>query len=443
MGRPVVAIIGRPNVGKSTLFNRIVGSRIAIVEDTPGITRDRLYASTDWNAREFVLVDTGGITPNRDDPLTAQIKLQADVAIEEADVIVFVVDVTEGLTSDDIDVAEMLRRTDKPVLLASNKADNTGLEQESLEFYSLGLGNVYPISSVQGRGVADLLDEIVNALPEEKEADDLSEDAIKIAIIGRPNVGKSSLLNAIVKEERSIVSNIPGTTRDAIDTYFKHGDQDIVLIDTAGIRRAGKVQQSVEYYSVLRAARAIERCDIALLVIDADEGLSDGDKRVAGYANEAGKALVIVVNKWDLMKGKGIAMRKFAEDMRSEAGFISYATIVFASAKTGRGIGNVLDSAIQAAQNHAMRLSTSEVNRIIHDAVDQHPFIRRGKQFKVYYATMPVVKPPTIAIFANDPSMMHFSYIRYLENQVRKEYPYEGTPIRIQIRKAEGKTKSG
>lgn len=441
MANTVVAIVGRPNVGKSTLFNRIVGRRIAIVEDTPGITRDRLYSIADWNGKDFVLIDTGGIIINEEDPLTVQVRAQANIAMEEADVIVFLVDVTQGLMPDDIDVAEILRRANKPVLLAINKSDNVKLEREGVEFYSLGLGEIFPISAMQGHGVADLLDKIVESFPNEESEGAYPEDTIKIAIIGRPNVGKSSLLNAIVKEERSIVSDIPGTTRDAIDTYFKHGDQDIVLIDTAGIRRAGKIQASVEYYSVLRAVRAIERADVALVLVDANEGLSDGDKRVGGFADVAGKALVIVVNKWDLMKGKGITMRRFAEDMRKETGFMAYAAIVFASAKSGRGVKDILDAAIQAAQNHALRLSTGEINRIIHDAVDSHPYNHRGKQLKVYYATMPVVKPPTITIFTNDPTLMHFSYTRYLENQVRKEYPYEGTPIRIQVRKAEGRPK--
>lgn len=441
MSNTIVAIVGRPNVGKSTLFNRIVGQRIAIVEDTPGITRDRLYSTAEWNGKEFVLIDTGGIILNEDDPLTAQVRLHADIAMEEADVIIFMVDVTQGVMPDDIDVAEILRKTDKPVILAVNKSDNRKLEQEGVEFYSLGLGEVVPISSIQGTGVADLLDKVVESFPSSESQAVFPDESIKIAIIGRPNVGKSSLLNTIVKEERSIVSNIPGTTRDAIDTYFHHDDNDIVLIDTAGIRRSGKVQQSVEYYSALRAIRAIERADVALLVIDADEGLSDGDKRVGGYADEAGKALVIVVNKWDLMKGKGITMERFARELRDQTGFMAYAAIVFASAKSGRGVNGILDSAIQAAQNHALRLSTGEINRIIHDAVDQHPLNIKGKQFKVYYATMPAVKPPTVTIFTNNPKMMHFSYARYLENQIRKEYPYEGTPIRIKARKAEGRPK--
>lgn len=437
MANPVVAIVGRPNVGKSTLFNRLVGRRVAIVEDTPGITRDRLYAEAEWIGREFTLVDTGGMILNDKDPLTAQVRTQAEVAMSEADVIVFLVDVTEGVCPSDIEVADLLRRTKKPVLLAVNKVENERQEREALEFYSLGLGEIYPVSAVQGYGVAELLDKVVENLPAIPQAESYPEDAVKIAIIGRPNVGKSSLLNAIVQEERAIVSDIPGTTRDAIDTYFEHEGQPIVLIDTAGIRRAGKIQRSVEYYMVLRAVRAVERADVTLLLIDASEGITDGDKRVGGFSHEAGRALVIVVNKWDMMKGTGVTMKEFAKIVRNDAPFLSYAPLVFASALHGTGVREILDSAIVAAQNHAMRLPTGEINRIIGDAIDAHPLTQRGKQFKVYYATMPAVKPPTVVLFANDPTLLHFSYERYLENQIRKHYPYEGTPIRIQARKAE------
>ncbi len=424
-------------MGKSTLFNRLVGKRIAIVEDTPGITRDRLYADSEWVGREFVLVDTGGMILDDKDPLTQQVRIQAQIAMEEADVIIFVVDVTEGSTPADIEVADLLRRANKPVLLAVNKVENERQEREAVEFYALGLGEIFPISSIQGYGVADLLDKVVENLPETEKGDIYPEDAIRIAIIGRPNVGKSSTLNAIVEEERSIVSDIPGTTRDAIDTFFEHEGQPVVLIDTAGIRRAGKVQQSVEYYSVLRAVRGIERADVAMLITDAAEGLTDGDKRVGGLANEAGKASIIVVNKWDLVKG--VQMHDYAQTIRKDAPFLSYAPIVFTSAHTGRGIRDALDTAILAAQNHALRLPTGEINRIIQDAVDSHPLTHRGKQFKVYYATMPAVKPPTIVLFVNDPDMMHFSYERYLENQIRKVHSYEGTPIRIFARRAESR----
>ena len=437
MPNSIVAIVGRPNVGKSTLFNRLVGRRIAIVEDTPGITRDRLYADAEWVGREFVVVDTGGMILDDKDPLIQQVRFQAEIAMEEADVIIFIVDVTEGATPADIEVADLLRKADKPVLLAVNKADNQRQEREAVEFYSLGLGDIFPISSIQGYGVADLLDKVVESLPENPWEDSYPEDAIRIAIIGRPNVGKSSTLNAIVKEERSIVSSIPGTTRDAIDTLFEHEGQSVVLIDTAGIRRAGKLQQSVEYYSVLRAVRGIERADVAMIITDASEGLADGDKRVGGLADEAGKASVIVVNKWDLVKG--VQMHHYAMTIRNDAPFLAYSPIAFTSAKTGRGIHDALDTAIVCARNHAMRLPTGEINRIVQDAVDSHPLSQKGKQFKIYYATMPTVKPPTIVLFVNDPDMLHFSYERYLENQIRKIHPYTGTPIRIFARKAESR----
>ncbi|MBP6963243.1 MAG: ribosome biogenesis GTPase Der [Armatimonadetes bacterium] len=439
----IVAIVGRPNVGKSTLFNRLVGRRIAIVEDTPGITRDRLYAEAEWNGREFVLIDTGGMILGDEDPLISQVRRQADIAMEEADVIVFVTDVREGMTSADIEVADLLRRSRKPVLLAASKADNEKQERDAAEFYSLGLGEVFPISSIQGHGVADLLDKVIENLPPEAEPEGIPEEAIRIAIIGRPNVGKSSMLNAVLQEERAIVSDIPGTTRDVVDTLFEHEGQPVVLIDTAGIRRAGKVQRSIEYYCVLRAVRAIERADVVLLLIDANEGITDGDKRVGGYAHEAGKAAVIVVNKWDLAKRRGVSMKQFAAKLRDEMVFMPYAPIVFASATEGMGVRESLDSAVLAAQSHTMRLSTGEVNRLIHDAVDSHPHTHKGRQLKVYYVTMPAVKPPTIILFVNDPEMLHFSYRRYLENQIRKAYPYEGTPIRIFARKAEGERGRG
>ena len=437
MANPVVAIVGRQNVGKSTLFNRLVGKRIAIVEDTPGITRDRLYAAGEWIGREFTLIDTGGMVLNEKDPLIQQVRAQAEIAMDEADVIVLLVDVTEGMTPPDIEVADLLRRAKKPVLLAVNKVENPRQEREAVEFYSLGLGEIYPISSMQGYGVAELLDKVIESLPAPHEEEPYPEEAIKIAIIGRPNVGKSSILNAIVQEERAIVSEIPGTTRDAVDTLFQYEEQPIVLIDTAGIRRAGKIQRSVEYYSVLRAVKAIERADVAFIVIDAFEGILDGDKRVGGLANDAGRASVLVVNKWDLRKGQGVSMKDYAGLIRKDAPFLKYAPIVFVSAKERWGIAGALDSAIIAAQNHALRLPTGEINRVIQDAVDSKPLTQKGKQFKVYYSTMPAVKPPTIVLFTNDPNMLNFSYQRYLENQIRKHQSYEGTPIRIYARKAE------
>ncbi|MCE5199203.1 MAG: ribosome biogenesis GTPase Der [Armatimonadota bacterium] len=439
MDKPLVAIVGRPNVGKSTLFNRIVGRRIAIVEDTAGITRDRMYAEAEWNSKEFVVIDTGGITLDERDPLKTQVTVQAQVALDEADVILLMVDAVAGVTPSDEDIANHLRGSSKPVFIVANKADNQVRDADSAEFYALGLGELYPISALNGRSVADLLDGVVKALPEEGTESPYPEDAIKIAIIGRPNVGKSSLMNAIIGEKRMIVSDIPGTTRDAVDTVVQRGDQTLVLVDTAGIRKAGKIQGSIEYYTVLRAVRAMERADVAMIVIDAFDGLRDGDKRVAGFAHEAGRACVVVVNKWDLLSEED--MHKFADDVRRQIPFLSYAPIVFTSAVTGMGVVAAVDTAIDAASNHAMRISTGELNRIIQNAVDAHPYARKGKELRVKYVTMPDVKPPTIILFVNDPELAHFSYVRYLENQIRKEYSYEGTPLKIIVRKAKKERK--
>ena len=434
MDKPIVAIVGRPNVGKSTLFNRVVGRRIAIVEETPGITRDRIYAESDWNGRQFVVIDTGGILLNEQDPLRVQVTIQAQIAVEEADLLLFMVDATEGIHPADEEVADSLRGTAKPVLLVANKADNEATEQEAAQFHALGIGDVYPISALNGRTVADLLDAVVEALPEAPEEEQYPEDAIRLAILGRPNVGKSSLLNAILGEERVIVSEIPGTTRDAVDTVVTRGDNTVVLIDTAGIRRSGKIQGSVEFYTVLRAVRAMERADVALVVIDAGEGLLDGDKRVAGFAHEAGRACVVVVNKWDLRRGESTS--EFAENVRIQIPFISYAPVVFTSAVEGSGVGGVLDTALDAAANHAMRIPTGELNRLLQDAVDKHPYARKGRDLRIRYATMSGVKPPTIVVFVNDKDLVHFSYARYLENEIRRLYTYEGTPIKLIFRRA-------
>jgi len=433
MDKPLVAIVGRPNVGKSTLFNRIVGKRIAIVEDTAGITRDRIYAEADWNGREFVVIDTGGILLNERDPLRAEVTVQAQVALDEADVVLFMVDAVTGATPADEEIADRLRVGSKPVLVVANKADNDARDREASEFHELGLGEVYAVSALNGRSVADLLDAVVNVLPQEVGEARYPEDAIKIAIIGRPNVGKSSLLNAILGENRVIVSETPGTTRDAIDTVLSRGDETIVLIDTAGIRKAGRIQGSIEYYTVLRAVRAMERADVAMVIVDASDGLCDGDKRVAGFAHEAGRACVLVVNKWDLCAGR--PMPGFASDVRRQIPFLDYAPIVFTSAVNGTGVAEAVDTALDAAANHAMRIPTGELNRLLQDAVDSHPYSRKGKELKVRYATMSEVKPPTVVIFVNDPDLAHFSYTRYLENQIRRQYPLEGTPIRIVVRK--------
>lgn len=448
--KPMVAVVGRPNVGKSTLFNRLVGRRIAIVEDTPGITRDRLYADGDWNGREYTLVDTGGIQMFEQDPLKAQIRAQAEIAMEEADVIVFVVDCSTSMTADDYELANALRRATKPLIVLANKTDNTDQERNNVpEVYSLGFPEVYPISALGGRGVADALDAIVGHFEPTPVREDEGEDSrTKIAIIGRPNVGKSSLLNAILGEERAIVSPIAGTTRDAIDTPFVYEGREVVLIDTAGIRRAGKIQGSVEYYTVLRAMRAIERADVVMLVIDAIDGITDGDKRVGGYAHEAGRAAVVVVNKWDKGRTEVLEelpgqnpMKVFSDEVRDALPFMQYASLAFTSAVTGKGVMAAVDTALDAAENHSMRIPTGELNRLLRDAVEKHPYQEHGKTLKIYYATMPKVKPPTIILFVNDPDLVHFSYKRYLENQLRETFSFEGTPIKLEVRKASDREK--
>lgn len=434
MNKPLVAIIGRPNVGKSTLFNRIIGKRMAIVDDESGITRDRLYAETDWNGRAFVVIDTGGIILNDIDPLKIEVTLQAQVAMDEADVLVLMLDVVNGITPLDEEVVQHLRGSKKPVIVVANKADNTDRETDSAEFYALGFGNVFPISALNGRMVADLLDEIVRNLPGEGDEPRYPEDSIRIAIIGRPNVGKSSLINAFLGQKRVIVSDIAGTTRDSIDTVLTRDDDTYVLIDTAGIRKPGKIQGTIEYYTVLRALRAMERADVAIIVIDAFDGLCDGDKRVAGFAHEAGRACMLAINKWDLCTER--EMKHYAGYIQSQIPFLDYAPVVFTSAKTGMGVSAIIDTAKDISQNHSLRIATGELNRLIHDSVDAHPYSRKGRELKVKYATMTGVKPPSIAIFVNDPELVHFSYSRYLENCIRKAYGYEGTPIRLSFRTA-------
>jgi GTP-binding protein len=449
MPKPIVAVVGRPNVGKSTLFNRLTGKRIAIVEDIPGITRDRLYADGEWNGRAYTLIDTGGILMDEEDPMQTQIRIQAEIAMEEADVILFLCDAESGITAADRDLADELRRGggQTPLFLVINKADNPQREQNAAEFYELGLGQVYTVAAISGRGVADLLDEVVAAFPPDAGDDEEDDETIRIALIGRPNVGKSSMLNAILGEDRAIVSPVAGTTRDAIDTPFEWEGHKLLLIDTAGIRRSGKIQGTVEYYSVLRAQRAIERADVAVTVIDSIEGLLDGDKRVAGMAHEAGRAAVLCVNKWD--EGRSIVQEAnpgaknplvaFTQHLRDHMPYVSYAPVAYCSALRGTGIGAFVETAITAAENHAHRVPTGELNRLIRDAVDAHPLAAKGRTFKVRYVTMAAVKPPTIILFTNDPDMMHFSYKRYLENQIRKVYPFEGTPLRIIARKADEK----
>jgi GTP-binding protein len=447
MSHPIVAVVGRPNVGKSTLFNRLTGRRIAIVEDTPGITRDRLYADGEWNGRNYTVIDTGGISMDEEDPLQAQIRIQAEVAMEEADVILMICDVVQGITANDWELARQLRRAQgTPVFVVVNKCDNAVRDREASEFFALGLGDMMPVSALSGRGVGDLLDRVVEEFPEPTAEVPEDDETVRVALIGRPNVGKSSMLNAILGEERAIVSPVAGTTRDAVDTPFEWGGRKLVLIDTAGIRRAGKIQGTVEYYSVLRAQRAIERCDVAVTVVDSEAGLCDGDKRVAGMAHEAGRAAVLCINKWDLGRGKTVEenpgkspMLSFTKVMRDEMPYVGYAPIAFCSAVQGTGIGALVDTVLEASDSHAMRIPTGELNRLLRDAIDARPASTKGRTLKLRYATMPSVKPPTIVLFVNDPEAMHFTYKRYLENQIRKAFAFEGTPLRLVVRRNDAK----
>jgi len=439
--RGVVAIVGRPNVGKSTLFNRIAGRRIAIEEPTPGITRDRIYADCEWRGKRFTLIDTGGLEVRAGD-LHVEIARQIEFAIEEADVIVFVVDAKEGPAPFDDDIADRLRTTGKPTVVAANKVDSQRREEGIPDFYRLALGDIIAVSAAHGILIDDLLDVIADHLPETQPAPE-EEDAIRIAIVGRPNVGKSSLLNTILGRPRMVVDAAPGTTRDSIDTPYEWRGQPLVLIDTAGVRRKSRVKEAFEYYSVLRAFGAIERCDVALTLIDAGAGLTDQDKRIAGRAHEEGKAQILVVSKWDLRAPADIAekvertlMQDFAREVSAWLPEISYAPVVFVSSLQRRGIEPLLDTAAEVAEQHAFRFQTAELNRIFEEATWDHPLSRKGKQFKIYYATQVKAGPPTLALFVNDPGLAHFSHLAYLENQIRHRVPLQGTPIRFLLRKA-------
>lgn len=430
MANPVVAIVGRPNVGKSTIFNRLAGERISIVEDTPGVTRDRIYARTEWLGHPFNLIDTGGIDIG-DEPFLTQITEQAEIAIEEADVIIFVVSVKEGVTDADEKVARILYRTDKPVVLAVNKVDNPKLRADIYDFYSLGFGEPIPVAGTHGIGTGDLLDKIIKEFP--KDATNEEDDSIKFSFIGRPNVGKSSLVNAILGENRVIVSNIEGTTRDAIDTRFETEDgTKYTMIDTAGIRKKGKVYENTEKYSVLRAMRAIARSDVVCVVLNAEEGIREQDKHVAGYAHEAGRAIVIVVNKWDTLKKDNKTMSDFENLIRQEFQYLSYAPIVFVSAKTKQRLDKLPELIKRVNDNHEQRISSAVLNDVVMDAIAHNPTpTDNGKRLRIYYATQVAIKPPTFVIFVNDPELMHFSYERFLENQIREAFDFEGTPIHI------------
>ncbi len=434
MTKPVVAIVGRPNVGKSTIFNRIVGERVAIVEDMPGVTRDRLYGKGEWLNREFNLIDTGGIELG-DEPLLVQMREQAELAIKEADVIIFIVNGREGITAADQEVAKLLFRSDKPVVLGVNKVDNPEMQEQLYEFYSLGIGDPYPISGSHGLGLGDMLDDVIKYFPDDVE-DPYDEDTIRISLIGRPNVGKSSLVNAMLGEERVIVSNIPGTTRDAIDTPFTRDGQEYVLIDTAGMRKRGKVYESTEKYSVLRSLKAIERSNVVLVVINAEEGLIEQDKKIAGYAHEAGRAVILVVNKWDAIEKDDKTMKNFEQKLRDEFLFLSYAPILFLSAKTKQRLQHVLPMVKKVSENHHLRVPTNVLNDLIMDAVAMNPTpTDKGKRLRINYVTQVAVEPPTFVFFVNEPELMHFSYQRFLENRLRATFEFEGTPIKIFARK--------
>lgn len=450
MLKPIVALVGRPNVGKSALFNRLVGQRRAIVEDLPGTTRDRLYGDVEWNGVPFTVVDTGGLEiieskkrrkpKHQPQPLSTasvgfieEIRQQAELAIAEADVIIMLVDVLDGLTPADEDVADVLRRADKPVLVAANKADNEKRAQAAFEFYALGLGEVFPVSALHGIGTGELLDAIVGALPVIEETEAL--DALKIALVGRPNVGKSSLLNKMLGEERAIVSAIPGTTRDATDTYLTWEEKPVLLIDTAGIRRRGRVEAGIERYSVLRAMKSIARADVVLLLLDAQDLVTAQDTHVAGYILEEMRSIIVLVNKWDLITKDTYTMDAYTKQIRADLRFLDYVPVLFISALTGQRVHKVLPLAFQIYQERMVRIPTGELNRLVEDATIRHsPPHKAGKRLRLYYATQASVDPPTFVFFVNDPRLVHFSYERYLENQLRRRYGYLGTPLKLVFR---------
>lgn len=434
MSKPIVAIVGRPNVGKSTLFNRITGGRVAIVEDIPGVTRDRLYRDAEWRGRHFTLVDTGGIASRQDDPLVARVRSQAEQALKEADVIIFLVDSRTGITADDEEIAGLLRRSGRPVILVTNKVEDFTDPSVTNEFYRLGLGDPLPISAAHGLNTGDLLDRVVELLPVSSVSE--AGDALKVAVVGRPNVGKSSLVNRLLGEERVIVSDLPGTTRDAIDTYIRRGEREYILIDTAGMRRKSRITIPTERYSVLRALRAVERADIVLVILDATEGVTEQDKKIAGYGHEKGKGAIIIINKWDLVPKDERTMDHFREAVRQELSFMPYAPVLFISALTGQRVDRVLTTLDAVGEAASKRVATGILNNVVREAVllTPPPSVR-GREIKIYYATQVKVKPPTFVFFTNRPEEVHFSYQRYLENQLRQAFGFEGTPIRLIFRR--------
>ena len=441
MGKPIVAIIGKPNVGKSTFFNYLAGSRISIVEDTPGVTRDRIYADTNWRGRNFTLIDTGGIEPDSEDVILSQMREQANLAINMADVIIFLTDIKQGVTAADKEISVMLKKSGKPVVLVCNKADNYEKDKEAIyEFYNLGMGDPHPISATNAIGIGDVLDSIYENFPEKTDNEE-DDDIIKVAIIGKPNVGKSSLINKILGENRTIVSNIAGTTRDAIDTYFENEEGKYILIDTAGIRKKSKVNERIEKFSVMRSLLAIERADVCLMMIDANEGVTDQDAKIAGEAHEAGKGIIIVVNKWDEYEKETGTLEKYKKDVYAKLSYLTYAPIIFISAKTGQRVHKLFSMINDVSKQNSMRVSTSVLNQVINEAIAiVQPPTDKGKRLKIFYGTQVATKPPTFVIFVNNKDLFHFSYERYLVNQIRKEFGLQGTPIRMIARE---KTEKG
>ncbi len=435
MAKPIVAVVGRPNVGKSTFFNYLVGKRVAIIEDTPGVTRDRIYAEAEWRSRAFMLIDTGGIEPHSDDYIKQQMVRQAQIAIETADVIIFMVDVRTGLTAADEEVSVLLRRSVKPVVVAVNKSDTIGaMAPEAYEFYNLGMGEIYPVSSIHGLGTGDLLDAVYAHFP--KEDDELEgEDCIKVAIIGKPNAGKSSLTNRLLGEERVIVSDVPGTTRDAIDTFLTHKGKSYMFIDTAGIRRKSKIEEGIEHYSALRSWAAIERADVCIVMIDAKDGVTEQDTKIAGYAHEQGKASIIVVNKWDVMHKETGTLEKYRKEVLEKLEFMSYAPVLFISAKTGQRIERLYELIDYVNEQASFRVQTGVLNDVLNEAVAMvQPPSDKGRRLRVYYMTQTGVRPPSFVLFVNDAELMHYSYERYIKNTLRTNFGFEGTPIRFTIR---------
>ena len=442
MSKPIVAIVGRPNVGKSTLFNALAGGNIAIIKDTPGVTRDRIYAEAEWLDRSFTLIDTGGIEPESRDIILSQMREQAQIAIDTADVIIFVTDLKQGLTDADAKVADMLRRSHKPVVLAVNKTDSYTRDLPDVyEFYNLGIGDPVPISSSNRTGIGDLLDKVVVHFPERSE-DEEKDERPKIAVIGKPNTGKSSLINLLLNENRLIVSDIAGTTRDAVDTVVEHDGKEYVFIDTAGLRRKSKIKEELERYSIIRTVTAVERCDVAIVMIDAVEGVTEQDAKIAGIAHERGKGVIVAVNKWDAIEKDDKTIYRFSEKVRQTLSFMPYAHLVFISAKTGQRVSKLYEQIDQVLESCCLRVATGVLNEIMSEAVAmQQPPSDKGKRLKLFYITQVAVKPPTFVIFVNDKELMHFSYTRYIENQIRQTFGFTGTTLRFLIReRKENKT---